>query len=110
MFSRRIFVTSKNCLDFLENFRNLFEEKTDEMEKSRERLRVGIVRIDEASFLIQKMDKDLEKQRFELGNFLSAFFSERKENFQRFENEKMRRIARRNHKFIGETSRSEKSS
>ena len=60
-------------LDFLQTFLQLYKQKTEELIKQAERLNVGIVRIDEASVLIQEMDRKLEKQRKELGQFSSDF-------------------------------------
>ena len=64
---RSAFATPKNYLDFIHTFISLHEQKKDQLAKQAERLNVGIVRIDEASVLIQDMDRRLEKQRRELG-------------------------------------------
>ena len=66
---RSVYATPKNYLDFLYTFLQLNKGKTAESVKQAERLNVGIVRIDEASVLIQEMDKKLEKQRRELSEW-----------------------------------------
>ena len=64
---RTAYVTPKNYLDSIHTFVDLYKQKKDDLSKQAERLDVGIVRVDEASILIQEMDKKLEKQRTELG-------------------------------------------
>lgn len=66
---RSAYATPKNYLDFLHTFYQLYKKKKDELSKQAERLNVGIIRIDEASLLIQEMNKKLEKQRKELGKY-----------------------------------------
>ncbi|CAF1414151.1 unnamed protein product, partial [Adineta steineri] len=63
---RSAYATPKNYLDFIHTFIQLYKQKKDDLLKQAERLNVGIIRIDEASILIQEMDKKLEKQRKEL--------------------------------------------
>ncbi|UJR10037.1 hypothetical protein I4U23_014260 [Adineta vaga] len=63
---RSAYATPKNYLDFIHTFLHLYKQKTEDLVKQAERLNIGIVRIDEASILIQEMDKKLEKQRKEL--------------------------------------------
>ena len=64
---RSAYATPKNYLDFIHTFIRLYQQKKEDLTKQAERLNVGIIRIDEASILIQEMDKKLEKQRHELG-------------------------------------------
>jgi len=64
---RYAYTTPKNYLDFIHTFIDLYQRKKEDLSKQAKRLNVGIVRIDEASILIQEMDKKLEKQRKELG-------------------------------------------
>jgi len=66
---RYAYATPKNYLDFIQTFLNLYQRKTEDLQKQTQRLNVGIVRIDEASVLIGQMDQQLEKQRQELGLF-----------------------------------------
>ena len=63
---RFAYATPKNYLDFIRTFLQLYQQKTEELAKQAERLKVGIIRIDEASVLIHEMDQKLEKQRKEL--------------------------------------------
>ncbi|CAF3823814.1 unnamed protein product, partial [Adineta steineri] len=63
---RSAYATPKNYLDFIHTFIQLYKQKKDDLLKQAERLNVGIIRIDEASILIQEMDRKLEKQRKEL--------------------------------------------
>jgi dynein heavy chain len=64
---RSAYATPKNYLDFIHTFLHLYQQKKEDLSKQAERLNVGIIRIDEASILIQEMDRKLEKQRKELG-------------------------------------------
>lgn len=64
---RNVYATPKNYLDFIHTYAELHKQKTGDLIKQAARLNVGIVRIDEASVLIQELDKKLEKQRKELG-------------------------------------------
>ena len=64
---RFAYATPKNYLDFIRTFLQLYQQKREDLAKQAERLNVGIIRIDEASVLIQEMDQKLEKQRRELG-------------------------------------------
>jgi hypothetical protein len=66
---RYAYATPKNYLDFIHTFLDLYKQKKEDLSKQAERLNVGIIRIDEASILIQEMDKKLEKQRKELGKY-----------------------------------------
>ena len=66
---RFAYVTPKNYLDFIHTFTDVYKRKKEDLSKQAERLNVGIVRIDEASVLIQEMDRKLEKQRKELGEY-----------------------------------------
>ena len=70
---RSAYATPKNYLDFIHTFTDLYKQKKDDLSKQAERLNVGIVRIDEASILIHEMDKKLEKQRKELGEYERSF-------------------------------------
>ncbi|CAF4829118.1 unnamed protein product [Rotaria sp. Silwood1] len=63
---RKAYATPKNYLDFIHTFIYLYKQKKEDLSKQAERLNVGIIRIDEASILIQEMDKQLEIQRKEL--------------------------------------------
>ncbi|CAF1548071.1 unnamed protein product [Rotaria magnacalcarata] len=63
---RSAYATPKNYLDFIHTFTQLYKQKKDDLSKQAERLNVGIIRIDEASILIEEMDKKLGKQRKEL--------------------------------------------
>ncbi|CAF5210401.1 unnamed protein product, partial [Rotaria magnacalcarata] len=72
---RSAYATPKNYLDFIHTFTQLYKQKKDDLSKQAERLNVGIIRIDEASILIEEMDKKLGKQRKELGKYeLDAIF------------------------------------
>jgi len=66
---RYAYATPKNYLDFIHTFIDLYKQKKEDLSKQAERLNVGIIRIDEASILIQEMDRKLEKQRKELGKY-----------------------------------------
>jgi hypothetical protein len=66
---RFAYATPKNYLDFIHTFTNLYQQKKEDLSKQAERLNVGIIRIDEASVLIQEMDRKLEKQRQELSEY-----------------------------------------
>jgi dynein heavy chain len=66
---RYAYVTPKNYLDFIQTFIDLYKQKKEDSSKQAQRLNIGIIRIDEASILIQEMDKKLEKQRRELGKY-----------------------------------------
>ncbi|CAF0910630.1 unnamed protein product [Adineta ricciae] len=63
---RSAYATPKNYFDFIQTFLQLYRQKFEDLMKQTERLNIGIVRIDEASVLIEEMDKKLEKQRKEL--------------------------------------------
>ncbi|CAF2718355.1 unnamed protein product [Rotaria sp. Silwood2] len=63
---RKAYATPTNYLDFIHTFIHLYKQKKEDLSKQAERLNVGIIRIDEASILIQEMDKKLEIQRKEL--------------------------------------------
>ena len=67
---RYAYATPKNYLDFIHTLTELYKQKKEDLSKQAERLNVGIIRIDEASVLIEEMDKKLEKQRKELGKYL----------------------------------------
>ena len=66
---RSAYATPKNYLDFIRTFLQLYRQKFEDLVQQTERLNIGIVRIDEASVLIEEMDKKLEKQRKELGEY-----------------------------------------
>ncbi|CAF1082209.1 unnamed protein product [Didymodactylos carnosus] len=65
---RSAYVTPKNYLDFIHTYLSLYKRKRQEIVQQSERLNVGIIKIDEASTVIEAMDRHLQKQRNELSN------------------------------------------
>ncbi|CAF4846673.1 unnamed protein product, partial [Rotaria sp. Silwood2] len=56
---RKAYATPKNDLDFIHIFIHLYKQKKEDLSKQAERLNVGIICIDEASILVQEMDKKI---------------------------------------------------